>query len=50
MILPFFYVRNPRPGTVPKNEEHLHSKVYLHRLGDNPNNDELIFGEGETKR
>ncbi len=45
----FFYTRNPRQGTVPKNEESLHSKVYLHRLGDNPDNDELIFGEGRSK-
>lgn len=45
----FFYTRNPRPGSVPKNEEHLHTKVYLHKLGDNPENDELIFGEGRPK-
>ena len=45
----FFYTRNPRPNTVPKNEEHLHTKVYLHKLGDNPNNDELIFGKDRPK-
>ncbi len=45
----FFYTRNPRPGTVPKNEEHLHTKVYFHKLGDNPDTDELIFGEGRPK-
>lgn len=45
----FFYTRNPRPGTVPKNEEHLHSKVYLHKLGDNPENDKLIFGYDRPK-
>ncbi len=45
----FFYTRNPRPGTVPKNEEHLHTKVYLHRLGDDPDNDELIFGADRPK-
>jgi prolyl oligopeptidase len=45
----FFYTRNPRPGTVPKNEEHLHSKCYFHKLGDNPDNDELIFGKGRPK-
>jgi prolyl oligopeptidase len=45
----FFYKRNPRPGIVPKNEEHLHSKVYLHRLGDNPDTDELIFGADRPK-
>jgi prolyl oligopeptidase len=45
----FFYTRNPRPGTVPKNEEHLHLKVYFHKLGDNPENDKLIFGEDRPK-
>lgn len=45
----FFYTRNPRPGTVPKNEEHLHAKVYFHKLGDNPDTDPLIFGENRPK-
>ena len=45
----FFYTRNPRPESVPKNEEHLHIKVYFHKLGDNPDNDRLIFGEGRPK-
>src|SRR3989344_6156772 len=45
----FFYTRNPRPGSAPKNEEHLHLKVYFHKLGDNPDNDRLIFGEGRPK-
>lgn len=45
----FYYSRNPQPGTVPKNEEHLHSKLYFHKLGDDPANDELIFGEGRPK-
>ncbi len=40
----FFYTRNARPGTVPKNEEHLHVKVYLHILGQDSDLDELIFG------
>ena len=44
----FFYTRNARPGTVPKNEEHLHTKVYFHKLGDNPDNDQLIFGENRS--
>lgn len=42
----FYYTRTARPGTVPKDEEHLHAKVFLHMLGDNPDADELIFGEG----
>ena len=47
--LGFFYIRNPRPGAVRKNEEHLHAKVYFHKLGDDPDNDTLIFGEGRPK-
>lgn len=45
----FYYTRNPRPGTVPKNEEHLHAKVFLHLLGQSPDEDMLIFGEGRPK-
>jgi prolyl oligopeptidase len=45
----FFYTRNPRPGSVPKNEEHMHVKVYFHKLGDNIDNDPLIFGENRPK-
>lgn len=45
----FFYTRNARPGTVPVNEEHLHVKVYFHKLGVSSDNDELIFGENRPK-
>ncbi|NTV44713.1 MAG: S9 family peptidase [Candidatus Yonathbacteria bacterium] len=45
----FFYTRNPRPGTVPKNEEYLHAKVYLHILGGNPDDDVLVFGADRPK-
>lgn len=45
----FFYTRNPRVGTVPKDEEHLHTKVYFHKLSENPENDELIFGAHRPK-
>ncbi len=41
----FFYTRNPRTGEVVKNEEHLHTKVFLHKLENDPNEDEFIFGE-----
>ncbi len=41
----FFYTRNPRAGEVSKNEEHLHVKVYFHKIGDDPVNDKFIFGE-----
>lgn len=45
----FFYTKNPQPGTVPKNEEHLHTKIYFHKMGDNPNNDALVFGKDRPK-
>ncbi len=45
----FFYTRNPRPNTVPKNEESLYSRVYFHKLKNNPNRDELIFGKNRPK-
>ena len=45
----FYYTRCPRPGDVPKNEERLHSKLYLHNLGDAPENDKLIFGKNRPK-
>ena len=45
----FFYIRNPRPNTVPKNEETMHPKVYFHKLGDDANDDELIFGKDRPK-
>ncbi len=45
----FFYTRKPKEGSVPKDEEHLHSKVYFHKLGDDPDRDELIFGKDRPK-
>lgn len=45
----FFYTRNPWIGTVPKNEEHLHTKIYFHKIGENPEEDELVFGRGRPK-
>lgn len=45
----FFYTRYPRPNTAPKGEEHLHRKIYLHKLGDNTEKDELIFGKNRPK-
>ena len=45
----FYYNRNPRPGEVPEDEIHMHPKVYLHTLGDDPSEDELIFGDGRPK-
>ncbi|MEK7453197.1 MAG: prolyl oligopeptidase family serine peptidase [Patescibacteria group bacterium] len=45
----FFYTRNPKVGTISKNEEYLHTKVYFHRIGDDPKDDELIFGKDRPK-
>lgn len=45
----FYYDRNPREGAVPQDEMHLHTKVYMHKLGDDPNTDKLIFGDGRPK-
>lgn len=45
----FFYTRNPREGEVPENEAHLHTKVYFHKIGDNVENDVLIFGQNRPK-
>ncbi len=45
----FYYTKNPRPGSVPKNELRLHTKVYFHKLGNSPNNDKLIFGKNRPK-
>ncbi|HEY7026622.1 MAG TPA: prolyl oligopeptidase family serine peptidase [Gemmatimonadales bacterium] len=39
----FYYTRYPNPGTVPEGEEQYHRAVFLHRLGDDPVGDQLIF-------
>jgi len=39
----FFYTREPEPGTVPKEEEHYHRKVYEHRIGNHWKHDPLVF-------
>jgi len=42
----FYYTRYPQPGEVPPGEERYHRKVFLHRLGDDPAADPLVFGDG----
>jgi prolyl oligopeptidase len=42
----FYYQRLPAPGQVPAGEERFHRRVYLHRVGTNPDRDVLVFGEG----
>jgi prolyl oligopeptidase len=44
----FYYSRYPEPGTVPSGEEHYHRRIYLHRLGEDPALDALIFGAGRA--
>lgn len=44
----FYYGRYPTPGTVPNGEELYHRRIYSHNLGDDWNNDRLIFGEGRA--
>jgi len=45
----FYYTRYPQPGSVPKDEETYHRRVYFHKLGVFPGNDPEIFGEGRPK-
>jgi prolyl oligopeptidase len=41
----FYYTRRVRPDLSPKGEEQLHRRVYLHRLGADPEQDEEVFGD-----
>lgn len=45
----FYYAVNPAPGSVAPGDEHYHRRVRFHRLGDDPANDETVFGEGRPK-
>jgi len=46
----FYYVRRLPPEAVPDGEEQYHRRVYLHRVGTDPETDDvLIFGEGREK-
>lgn len=46
----FFYTREPEPGTVPKEEEHYHRKVYQHRIGRHWKHDPLVFPLADDAR
>ncbi len=39
----FYYTRYPAPGTVPAGEEQYHRAVWFHRVGDDPEDDVLVF-------
>ncbi len=45
----FYYVRRVDPVGVPADEEQFHRRVWLHRLGTDPGEDTLVFGEGLDK-
>ena len=47
--LGFYYTRYPAPGTVPAGDENYFSRVYHHRLGDDPSDDPLVFGDGSPR-
>jgi prolyl oligopeptidase len=43
------YTREPRPGTVPRNEERFHRHLWRHRLGSDQAEDTEVFGQGRDK-
>jgi prolyl oligopeptidase len=45
----FYYTVFPMPGSVPPGDENYYVRVRHHRLGDEPANDALVFGEGRPK-
>ena len=45
----WYYVRRLPTEAVPEGESQYHRRVYLHRLGTDPDTDVLIFGEGMEK-
>lgn len=45
----FFYTRQPAPGTVPEGEENYRYYLLFHQLGDNIDNDRLIWGKNRPK-
>ncbi|MEI8082482.1 MAG: prolyl oligopeptidase family serine peptidase, partial [Actinomycetes bacterium] len=44
--LAYYYVRRLAPELVPAGEEQFHRRVWLHTVGEDPESDVLIFGEG----
>ncbi|HEY7295448.1 MAG TPA: S9 family peptidase, partial [Dehalococcoidia bacterium] len=46
----FYYTRLPAPGSVPEGEEVYHRRVSLHRLGDDPDVDTLVWSERRDMR
>ena len=44
-----FYVRRLGDDVRPAGEDHFHRRVWRHRIGAEPDDDELVFGEGRDK-
>ena len=44
----FYYTRYPAAGSVPPGEERYNIRVRFHRLGDEPEADAVVFGEGRA--
>ena len=45
----FYYTRYPKKGEVPPGDEHYYRRLYLHKIGREPYNDSLVFGEDRKK-
>lgn len=45
----FYYVRRLPADELPEGEEQFHRRVWLHRLGTDPDEDVLVLGEGMDK-
>jgi prolyl oligopeptidase len=45
----FYYTRYPAAGAVPAGEEHYHRTIYFHRLGDNWEDDRLVYQPREKE-
>jgi prolyl oligopeptidase len=45
----FYYTRRLSPDLVPEGESQYYRRVYLHRLGTDPAEDVLVFGDGLDK-
>lgn len=42
----FYYVRRLDPAGLPQDEQQYHRRVWLHRVGTDPDQDVMVFGEG----